>query len=74
MINIKQPPGIDLIGQNDLYSYLSELATELNREFYMIEKRLSAIDNAEIDTAKTIEQNTTDIAALDERVTALENE
>lgn len=74
MINIKQPPGIDLIGQRELYNYLSELATELNREFLTIEERLGAIDGTESKTAKIIKNNTDAIAALDERVTALENE
>lgn len=70
MINIKQPPGIDLIGQRELYTYLSELATELNREFLTIEERLSGISVNE----KSIKKNSDDISALDERVTALENE
>ena len=74
MVHIKQPPGIDLIGQRELYNYLSELATELNREFLTIEERLGAIDGTESKTAKIIKNNTDAIAALDERVTALENE
>jgi polyhydroxyalkanoate synthesis regulator phasin len=81
VINIKQPPGIDLIGQRELYNYLSEMATEINREILTIEERLNSLDtnvenNRTVITANadSIEQHTADIAALDQRVTALENE
>lgn len=74
MINIKQPPGIDLIGQRELYNYLSELATELNREILTIEERLNSLDTDVENNRTVITANTDGIAELEERVTALENE
>ena len=74
MINIKQPPGIDLIGQRELYNYLSELATELNREFLKLDGQIKELERRTSVNAKKVNEHTTSIAALDERVTALEDE
>jgi hypothetical protein len=57
------------------------MATEINREILTIEERLNSLDTATENNrtvitanADSIEQHTADIAALDQRVTALENE
>lgn len=70
MVNIKQPPA----EAEELIGYLSALAASLNREFIVIEERLNAADGAAGSSMSRAESNSAAIAALDERITALEDE